>query len=188
MISQCHACPDAIWVCGEKLPSKCCSAELVLGVLEFFRRRFSETETFSFAIILLACLLACLQISTAYRTHARTGPDTQRAQAHNHTDTQNSNPRSAPQTNLTFTRTHTPPASLPACLLASNCLLASTDSQSVTHLFHDPAPRPPRSPLRGPRRLWRAAAGPARHRRPMRRLSRRVSRRLRLAPPLPVLL
>ena len=47
------------------------------------------------------------QISTA---DARTGPDTQRAQAHNHT--QNSNPRThprqtAPQTNLTFTLVHT---------------------------------------------------------------------------------
>ena len=47
------------------------------------------------------------QISTADRTHARTGPDTQRAQAHNHT--QNSNPRTHHfQTNLTFTpHTHT---------------------------------------------------------------------------------
>ena len=34
------------------------------------------------------------QISTTDRTHARTGPDTQRAQAHNHT--QNSNPRTQP--------------------------------------------------------------------------------------------
>ena len=53
--------------------------------------------------------VSCTQISTADRTHARTGLDTQRAQVHNHT--QNSNPRALhpSQTNFTFTRTHTPP-------------------------------------------------------------------------------
>ena len=45
------------------------------------------------------------QISTADRAHARTGPDTQRAQAHNHT--QNSNPRTHPtEKPLTFTGVH----------------------------------------------------------------------------------
>ena len=45
------------------------------------------------------------QISTAHRTHARTGPDTQRAQAHNHT--QNSNSRTHPrQTSRSQGRSH----------------------------------------------------------------------------------
>ena len=53
------------------------------------------------------------QISTADRTHARTGPDTQRAQAHNHT--QNSSTRTQPDTPHvhTHTHTHTPPATPP---------------------------------------------------------------------------
>ena len=52
------------------------------------------------------------QISTTDRTHARTGPDTQRAQAHNHT--QNSNTRTQPRhTRSVHTHTHTPPATLP---------------------------------------------------------------------------
>ena len=48
------------------------------------------------------------QISTADRTHARTGPDTQRAQAHTHT--QNSSTRTQPDSHLTFTRTHSHPS------------------------------------------------------------------------------
>ena len=52
------------------------------------------------------CLLF-VQISTADRTHARTGLDTQRAQAHNHT--QNSNPRTHPrQTSRSHAHTHLP--------------------------------------------------------------------------------
>ena len=43
------------------------------------------------------------QISTADRTHARTGPDTQRAQAHNHT--QNSNSRTHPRQTLRAKKT-----------------------------------------------------------------------------------
>ena len=54
------------------------------------------------------------QISTTDRTHARTGPDTQRAQAHNHT--QNSNTRTQPDTPHVHTHTHShtplPPHSL----------------------------------------------------------------------------
>ena len=47
------------------------------------------------------------EISTADRTHARTGPDTQRAQAHNHT--QNSNSRTHPrQTSRSHAHTHLP--------------------------------------------------------------------------------
>ena len=47
----------------------------------------------------------CLwQISTTDRTHARTGPDTQRAQAHNHT--QNSNTRTQPRHNGHTSRSH----------------------------------------------------------------------------------
>ena len=45
------------------------------------------------------------KISTADRKHARTGPDTQRAQAHNHT--QNSKPRTHPrQTSCSHAHTH----------------------------------------------------------------------------------
>ena len=50
------------------------------------------------------------QISTTDRTHARTGPDKQRAQAHNHT--QNSNPRTQPRRTSrphAHTHTHLPP-------------------------------------------------------------------------------
>ena len=47
------------------------------------------------------------QISTADRTHARTGPDTQRAQAHHHTQNSKSRTHTNSQTNLTFTRTRT---------------------------------------------------------------------------------
>ena len=50
--------------------------------------------------------VSCTQISTADRTHARTGLDTQRAQAHNHT--QNSNPLTHPrQTSRSHAQSHT---------------------------------------------------------------------------------
>ena len=54
--------------------------------------------------------LTVKRISTTDRTHARTGPDTQRAQAHNHT--QNSNSRTHPrQTSRSQLHTHhLPPA------------------------------------------------------------------------------
>ena len=60
---------------------------------------------------LASCMGFTFQISTTLRTHARTGPDTQRAQAHNHTQKQDTK---ATQTHLTFTRTRTqlPPHSL----------------------------------------------------------------------------
>ena len=47
-------------------------------------------------------------ISTTDRTHARTGPDTQRAQAHNHT--QNSNPRTQPRHTRSRSHAHTHPS------------------------------------------------------------------------------
>ena len=42
------------------------------------------------------------KISTADKTHARTGPDTQRAQAHNHTQTSNSRTLPRQTSNLIF--------------------------------------------------------------------------------------
>ena len=48
------------------------------------------------------------QISTTDRTHARTGPDTQRAQAHNHT--QNSNTRTQPRHTRSRSHAHTHPS------------------------------------------------------------------------------
>ena len=136
------------------------------SVVVFPKLKLSPPQLFS-SRLLADCTVACSQISTADRTHARTGPDTQRAQAHNHTDTQNSNPRSAPQTNLTFTRTHTPPASLLACL----------DRQSVSHTFISRS-RPAAAAVTPPRTAPAVAcgAGSIHHRRPdVRRLSRRVS-------------
>ena len=46
------------------------------------------------------------KVSSTDRTHARTGPDTQRAQTHNHTQIATHDVTNAPQTNLTFTRAH----------------------------------------------------------------------------------
>ena len=61
------------------------------------RRPFKDTRDYS--------IRCASQISTADRTHARTGPDTQRAQAHNHT--QNSNSRTQPDKPHVHTHTHT---------------------------------------------------------------------------------
>ena len=59
------------------------------------------------AVLYDRCVAVYHKISTSDRTHARTGPDTQRAQAHNHT--QNSKPRTHPcrQTSRSHAHTHT---------------------------------------------------------------------------------
>ena len=76
------------------------------------------------------------QISTADRTHARTGLDTQRAQAHNHT--QNSNPRTHPrQTSRSHAHTHLP--------IGERC--QSTDD-TAPHRSHTPSATPTRERTR----------------------------------------
>ena len=88
------------------------------------------------------------QISTTDRTHARTGPDKQRAQAHNHT--QNSNPRTQPRRTScphAHTHTHLPPHPL---------RLSHPHARAHPKGEPSPARSPPTSPQAPP-----SAASPA---------------------------
>ena len=86
-----------------------------------------------------------LQISITDRTHARTGPNTQRAQAHNHT--QNSNPPASLQTLLLAGQgsvfSHLASRNILSRTLTRQIEQPRTTSQSVSQLFHGPAPRSP---------------------------------------------
>ena len=92
------------------------------------------------------------KISTADRKHARTGPDTQRAQAHNHT--QNSKPRTHPrQTSCSHAHTHLLPKSLSQSHPHARAHPPGEPSPERAPPTSPPAPPPAASPAAAPAAL-----------------------------------